>query len=209
MAEFDGFSTAALDFYEDLENDNSKAFWTANKEIYDREVKTPMLALVDTLSAEFGKGKVFRPYRDVRFSKDKTPYKTHQGAYVATAPAAGYYVQIDAPGLLVGAGWYDATAERKGLFRSAVDTDPAGAELLAILADAEESGFEVGGDRVKTAPRGWSVEHPRIELLRHNTLSLTRRYVSPSWLDTSETLERVRTDWRAVTPLLDWLRHYC
>lgn len=208
MTEFDGFSTVALDFYEDLENDNSKSFWTANKDVYDREVKAPMQALMTALS-DFGTGKVFRPYRDVRFSKNKTPYKTHQGAFVATGPAAGYYVQVDAPGLLVGAGWYDATAERKGLFRAAVDADPAGVELIAILDDAESVGFEVGGDRVKTAPRGWSVEHPRIDLLRHNTLSVMRRYVSPPWLGTPETLARVRDDWRTLTPLLDWLRHYC
>ena len=96
---FDGFPEAALDFYEDLENDNTKSFWQANKAVYDEAVAAPMKALTAELEDEFGPAKVFRPYRDVRFAKDKTPYKTHQGAYVATGPSTGYYVQVGAAGV--------------------------------------------------------------------------------------------------------------
>ena len=79
--------------------DNTKSFWTAHKEVYDTAVKAPMTALVEALEPEFGKAKLFRPYRDVRFAKDKTPYKTHQGGFVQAGPGTGYYVQVGAPGV--------------------------------------------------------------------------------------------------------------
>jgi len=84
---FTGIPVAALDFYEDLENDNSKAFWTAHKDVYDEQVKAPLVALAAALGPEFGDGKFFRPYRDIRFAKDKTPYKTHQGCGSVTVGA--------------------------------------------------------------------------------------------------------------------------
>ena len=78
---FDGIPLAALDFYEDLEADNTKSFWTAHKKIYDEAVRAPLEALCAELEKQYGAAKLFRPYRDVRFAKDKTPYKNHQGAW--------------------------------------------------------------------------------------------------------------------------------
>ena len=102
MSEFTGFPVAALDFYDDLELDNTKSFWQAHKHVYESAVRDPMLALTGLLAEEFGSAKVFRPYRDVRFAKDKTPYKNHQGAFVAVGPATGWYVEIGSPGVRVG-----------------------------------------------------------------------------------------------------------
>src|ERR1051325_11884594 len=73
---FRGWPAEALEFYEGLEADNSKTYWTAHKTVYDEKVHAPMLALLAELEPEFGAGKIFRPYRDVRFSADKSPYKT-------------------------------------------------------------------------------------------------------------------------------------
>src|ERR1700761_4398338 len=98
---FTGIPIAALDFYEDLEADNSKAFWTAHKSIYDESVKAPFEALLAELAPEFGAAKLFRPYRDVRFAKDKTPYKTHQGAWFGESSC---YVHVSAAGLFLAAG---------------------------------------------------------------------------------------------------------
>ena len=81
---FSGWPEEALDFYDGLAADNSKTYWTANRPVYDELVLGPMAELVEELAAEFGDTKIFRPYRDVRFSKDKTPYKTHIGAMVGT-----------------------------------------------------------------------------------------------------------------------------
>src|SRR5262250_3083598 len=102
---FCGFGERLIDFYEGLEADNSKAYWTDHKAIYDEHVRDPMVALLAELADEFGDGKVFRPYRDVRFSKDKTPYKNHCGGTVhgqrGSGGSGGYYVQVSADGLTV------------------------------------------------------------------------------------------------------------
>lgn len=150
---FTGFPEAALDFYDDLEIDNTKAFWTAHKATYSSAVAEPMAALTADLAEEFGEAKLFRPYRDVRFAKDKSPYKTHQGAYVAVAPATGYYVQIGAPGVRVGGGIYDTSADRLTAIRAAIVNERSGTELERIVGELSEAGWEVGGDKLKTAPR--------------------------------------------------------
>lgn len=202
--EFGGFPLAALDFYDDLEVDNTRSFWEAHKQVYAEAVREPMVALCDALSAEFGAAKVFRPYRDVRFSKDKTPYKTHQGAYVPIGPATGWYVQLSAAGLLTGGGFYDADAGRLAAYREAVDSR-RGAGLVRILATLEDAGWEIGGDRLKTTPRGWPADHKRIELLRHRSLTATRSHGFAPVIHTPAVADLVREDWRAVRPLLDWL----
>lgn len=143
---FAGFPEAALDFYDDLEVDNTKAFWEQHKDIYQSAVATPMRQLTDALADEFGEAKMFRPYRDVRFSKDKSPYKTHQGAYVPVARATGYYVQIGAPGVMVGAGFYEASADRLSALRTAIDDNRRGRELERIVDDLTAVGWEVGGE---------------------------------------------------------------
>lgn len=208
MTDFEGFSAAALDFYEDLEDDNSRGFWAAHREVYEGEVRVPMVGLAAVLEDEFGPAKIFRPYRDVRFSKDKTPYKTHQGAFVRTADRTGLYVQIDAAGIRTGAGWYDADAEAKRRFRAAVVDNRSGRALERLLAALEALGYAIDGDRVKTRPRGWDADHPRIGLLRHNTLNVGRHHGDPDWLRTSEAVEHVRRDWRAFAPLIAWHRKH-
>ncbi len=202
---FTGFPTAALDFYDDLEMDNTKSFWTAHKETYDTAVKQPMLALTAALQDEFGPAKIFRPYRDVRFAKDKTPYKTHQGAFVQTGQSTGWYVQISAPGVRVGAGFYESESSRLATFRRAVADDRTGPELVAMLDALAAQGWELGGDTLKTAPRGFDKDHPRIDLLRHKTMSLGKSYGFEKVIHTPELADRVRDDWRVARPFLDWV----
>ena len=205
---FDGFPEAALDFYDDLEIDNSKFFWEQHKEIYRTAVAEPMTALAEELADEFGTAKLFRPYRDVRFFKDKSPYKTHQGAFVAVAPATGYYIQIGAPGVRVGAGFYEAGPARLAELRKAIDHDRHGPELERIVRKLLKAGWEIGGDRLQTAPRGYDVDHPRIELLRHKSLFAGRDYGFDDVIHTSALVDRVRQDWRETNTLVDWLvRH--
>ncbi|MGC5259376.1 DUF2461 domain-containing protein [Gordonia sp. DT218] len=205
---FEGFPEAALDFYDDLEMDNTKTFWESHKEVYRSAVADPMHELTDALADEFGPAKIFRPYRDVRFSKDKTPYKIHQGAFVGLGPATGYYVQIGAPGLRVGAGFYEASTERLAALRAAVDHDRHGADLERLLKKLAKAGWEIGGDKLKTSPRGWDADHPRIDLLRHKSLTVGRDYGFEDVIHTAALVDRIRTDWRATTPLVEWVvRH--
>ncbi|TCI99539.1 DUF2461 domain-containing protein [Aeromicrobium sp. IC_218] len=206
--EFTGFPEAALDFYDDLELDNSKTFWDAHKQVYDTAVAAPMRALVAQLEPEFGPARVYRPYRDLRFSKDKTPYKTHQGAFVANGPSTGYYVQVGAPGVRVGVGFYDASPARLASIRDAMAEERRGQELLDVMASLEADGWERHGERVKTSPRGWSADHPRIDLLRHKSLSMNKEYGFEPFIHTAELVDRVRADWRAGAPLLDWVLRY-
>ncbi|KOS57047.1 MULTISPECIES: DUF2461 domain-containing protein [Rhodococcus] len=202
---FTGFPVAALDFYEDLEADNSKPFWAAHKAVYDDCVRGPMLALLAELEPEFGAGKAFRPHRDVRFSADKSPYKTHQGGFVQTGPGVGFYVQIDAAGLRVAGGFYRGSSAQVAAFRAAVDDTRRGPRLEPLVRRLHRAGYEIGGERLKTRPRGVAEDHPRLDLLRHKSLTAARTHPSPEWIDTPRTLDEVRTAWRDVRPLVEWL----
>ncbi len=202
---FTGFPVAALDFYDDLEMDNTKSFWEAHKAVWTESVRAPMTALVAELESEFGAAKVFRPYRDVRFAKDKTPYKTHQGAFVSVAPHTGWYVQVSAAGVRTGAGFYSAEGAQLAAFRTAVAEERRGTELERILAAVAAEGHEISGEQLKTAPRGYDREHPRIELLRHKQLFAGRMIGFEPVVHTPELLDVVRDDWRATRPLVEWL----
>ncbi|MGA9102497.1 DUF2461 domain-containing protein [Aeromicrobium sp.] len=205
MAEFSGFPEAALDFYDDLEMDNTKSYWEAHRATYDEAVAAPMKALVGALEPDFGTAKIFRPYRDVRFAKDKTPYKTHQGAYIARGPSTGYYVQVGAAGVRVGVGFYDASPDRLAEIRAAIDDDGHGADLESILAALTSAGWELGGEQLKTSPRGYDVDHPRIALLRHKSMTLGKNHGFAPVIHTPELLDQVRADWREATPFVDWV----
>ena len=205
---FSGFPEAALDFYDDLEMDNTKTFWEAHKHVWAESVSAPMKALTAALADEFGEAKIFRPYRDVRFAKDKTPYKTHQGAFVAKGPSTGYYVQVGAPGVRVGVGYYEASGPRLASIREAIVEQRRGAELEDILATLTSAGWELGGDRLKTSPRGYDADHPRIELLRHKSMTLGKAYGFEPVIHTPELVDRVRDDWRAATPFVEWVQRH-
>jgi uncharacterized protein (TIGR02453 family) len=202
---FAGFPVAALDFYDDLEVDNTRAYWERHKDVYTESVKAPMAALCAALAPEFGEAKVFRPYRDVRFAKDKTPYKTHQGAFVPAGPATGWYVEVSARGVRTGAGFYEASSPRLAAIRAAIDDDRRGQELERLLAELRAEGWDVAGDRLKTTPRGYSADHPRIELLRHRSLTVGRSHGFEPVVHTPELLDVVRDDWRALRPFVEWV----
>lgn len=205
MVDFTGFPEAALDFYDDLEVDNTKAFWDAHKSTYDTAVAAPMKALTAALEDEFGTAKVFRPYRDVRFAKDKTPYKTAQGAFVPRGPATGWYVQVGAAGVRVGVGFYDASAARLATIREAIVDEVHGVQLEQILAVLQTSGWTLGGDTLKTSPRGYDADHPRIALLRHKSMTLGMDYGFDKFIHTPALADRIRTDWREAMPFVDWV----
>ena len=202
-AEFTGFPSQALDFYDDLEVDNSRTYWEKHKGTYDYSVRRPMVALCAALAEEFGDAKVFRPYRDVRFAKDKTPYKTAQGAFVEVGPATGWYVEVSARGVRTGAGFYDATGPRIASIREAIDDDRRGNDLAQMLKKLEANGWVIGGHVLKTAPRGYDLSHPRINLLRHKSLTIGHDYGFEPIIHTTELLEAVRDDWPTLKPFVD------
>jgi uncharacterized protein (TIGR02453 family) len=202
---FEGFPERALIFYEGLQADNSKTYWTDHKAVYEECVRGPMLALLAELEPEFGAGRFFRPYRDVRFSKDKTPYKTNAAATVGDGHGAGLYLSLSADGLFVGGGYYHTAPDQVERLRRAVADDMRGAELERLLARARKAGFEVHGDRMVRTPRGYPADHPRAELLKHRTLTAHRHWEPEPWLHEREALSRIRKAWRALDPLTGWL----
>ena len=207
---FTGIPVEALDFYEGLEADNTKSYWTAHKAVYDEAVRAPMIALAEALAPEFGMAKVFRPYNDVRFRKDKSPYKTAQGAAVGDSEGGEgvLYVQVSAAGLLVAAGYYHLAPDQLARYREAADDERRGEDLRGLLDRLGGSGFEVGGDRMKTRPRGVPADHPRVELLRMRSVHVWRESGSSPWLHTAEAVEVVAAAWRAAAPLNEWLSRH-
>ncbi len=199
---FTGIPTAALDFYEDLEADNSKAFWTAHKSSYDESVKAPLEALANDLEAEFGGYKFFRPYRDVRFSKDKTLYKTHQGIWFGESAT---YLQISAAGLFLAAGYWDTSSAQVDRLRRGVADEVAGAALGRAIDAVRRKGFELGGHQLTRVPPGYDKDHPRADLLRYKSLTAHREYGCPAWLATRRARSEITKAWHAVAPLTGWL----
>ena len=199
---FKGWPATALEFYEGLEADNSKVYWTENKHVYDDDVRAPMEALLAELAPEFGEGRIFRPYRDVRFSPDKSPYKTAMGATVSDG-----YVQISADGLFVGSGMYHLMPDQLERYRKAVDADKTGQELDAVVARLRKSGLDVHGtDPLKTAPKGFSRDHPRVEMLRYRGIIAAKQFPVAAWLGTAKTKTEIVKVLRGSAPLNDGLR---
>ena len=210
---FSGFGEYAVDFFDGLVADNSKAFWDDHRSVYESDVRGPMTALLAELEGEFGAGfgpaKVFRPYRDVRFAKDKTPYKTHCGGVIEAGRGGGaYYVQLSAAGLMVGGGCFHLAADQLARFRSSVAEDVHGVPLDAMLAGLARRGWEVRGTRLKTRPRGYAPDHPRIELLKYRSLYVARHWEPDDALHERQCLDRVRRAWRQVRPLNEWARDH-
>lgn len=203
---FSGFGEGACEFFEGLEADNSKAYWTDHAELYRTAVREPMEALLAALEPEFGPGSMFRPHRDVRFAKDKSPYKAHAGALARRHATTGLYVQLDADGLYAAAGCYQMAPAQLDRFRRAIDDDVIGGALEKLLVALSD--YEIGGDQVLTRPRGWPADHPRIGLLRRKSLFAGVRWQPADWLHGPGAAERVAGAWRELAPLEEWLRQH-
>jgi uncharacterized protein (TIGR02453 family) len=199
---FSGWPEEALDFFDDLAADNSKSFWAAHKAVYQEKILRPMTDLTEELAEEFGEPKIFRPYRDVRFSKDKTPYKTHIGAVIG-----GHgYVHLSAEGLGAGAGMWEMSSEHLARYRAAVADDQSGGELEKVIAAITAEGPVIHGHgQLKSAPRGYGADHPRIELLRYKGITAWQQWPVEPWLTTGAAKERIVRFLRASAPLDAWL----
>jgi uncharacterized protein (TIGR02453 family) len=210
---FTGFGEHAVDFYDGLVADNSKSYWTDKKHVYQSDVREPMEALLAELSAEFatdfGRSTVFRPYRDVRFAKDKTPYKTHCGGVIEPGRGAGaYYVELSPDGIRTGGGCFHLHADQLARFRNSVDQDIHGKQLEGILATLRKGGWDIKGERLATRPRGYPADHPRIDLLRYKSVYAARTWAPDDVLHERKLLDRVRKAWRALRPFNEWARDH-
>lgn len=202
---FNGFSDESTEFFEGLAADNTRTYWQAHKAQYERAVRGPMLALCDDL-VEFGPFHIFRPYRDVRFSKDKTPYKEQIGAYGESEGGAGYYVQFSTAGMIAGSGYYDMATDQLERYRAALDNESVGAEIDSICGQLKSKRMRVMAmATLKSAPRGYPRDHPRIELLRLKGMAAMREWKPAKWMHTKAAVGKVRDAWRDAAPMNEWL----
>lgn len=201
---FGGFPPEAVEFYEQLTATNTKAFWDGHRDVYERAVRGPMLALSAELGPEFGTFHLFRPHRDVRFSRDKSPYKLQQGAVTEGEGGEMYYLAIGADGLFVAMGYHQMARDQLERYRRAVADDGPGDELVAIAASLEPR-YELGGRELSTAPRGYPRDHPRVRFLQHKGLTAGRNLGAPAWLGTRQAERRIVEAWRGAAALGDWL----
>jgi uncharacterized protein (TIGR02453 family) len=208
MTPFEGIPDAAFRFYSELENNNNRDWWLEHKAIYDSAVNRPLTLLLAELEPQFGAAKLFRPNRDIRFSPDKSPYKTAQGAFASAAEGVGFYLQLSADGLLIGGGCHTHTPAQLARFRSAVDAPASGAALQAIVQEVETAGFAVEGESLKTVPRGFDKDHPRAELLKHKSLTAGVDVGQPAWLATPGATVEVARRWEELRPLVEWIGRY-
>ena len=204
-AAFRGWPEEFQRFFIGLELDNSKRYFEANRQVYEEAVKGPMVALLSSLEDEVGPSKVFRANRDIRFSKDKSPYKTN---IAGTAGMGGHggYVSLDARGLTVAAGRYELTPEQLNKFRKRVAADSTGAPLAVIVAKLEKAGYGIGGETLKRVPSGWPQDHPRARLLKHKILYIYKNFGLQPWLGSSAARKNVLKVWSEAEPLNAWLK---
>lgn len=194
---FTGFTVGASEFLSALADDNTKQFFDAHRREYEELVRQPLEDLLAEAESIHGPGRVMRPNRDVRFSADKSPYKTSASMWAGTV--GGVYLSLTAEHLQVGGGIYDPSRDQLARGRTAIDAAPqAAARLQEIVDGLEAEGFEMAGPPLKTAPRGYDRDHPRIELLR------LKHYAALTTLPVDAEPETIRAAWTAVAPLIEW-----
>ena len=203
---FTGWPESAQRFFIGLALDNSRNYFDANRDLYARDVKAPMEALSADLEKVVGPGHIFRINRDVRFSKDKSPYKTSIAAWWASE-GGELYVQLDSRDFYVWAGKHEMDNAMLERFREAVADESSGERLVSAVAELERKGYRVeGGEALKRVPPGFPKEHPRARFLRHKNIGASRSFGLQPWLGTPEAKDRVLEVWRDSQPLLAWLR---
>jgi uncharacterized protein (TIGR02453 family) len=198
---FKGFPVEAIDFFKQLKRHNNRDWFLAHKDVYERACREPMLQLVEVLAPRLGPARIQRIYRDIRFSSDKSPYKTHISAAMDRR-----YVSLSSDGLYVGGGMYMPDSPTLERLRGAIGEDAPGRRLQAIVSALKGKGYDVDThDRLQTAPKGFTVSHPLIELLRMKDIFAGKQFKPAAWLSTDKALDRITAVIRDTEPLARWL----
>jgi uncharacterized protein (TIGR02453 family) len=208
MTRFAGFGPDVRKWFQGLEADNSREYFAASRDFFEESVRGQMEALLTELSEKFaGEVKMFRQNRDIRFSADKSPYKTNTYGvvYGAGIAANGLYASISARGLVAGSGYHVMARDQLDRYRDQVADDTSGPELTTLVAGAEKAGLQLWGESLATAPRGYPKDHERIELLRRKSLSLGATLNFGRGIGRVDGLRFVTETWRAAAPVTGWL----
>ena len=201
--EFTGFPKDAFKFFRDLSRNNNRDWFQANKERYEKACKEPMKLLVSALGVDPKDAYLSRINRDLRFARDKSPYHTYIGAGVRDS-----YIHLSGEGVYVGTGVYMLDPAALDRFRRAIDAASSGKQLERIIGVLRKKGYKVEThDRLSSAPRGYSTDHPRIELLRMKDIFAGKKLpgTTMSGSDATRRIERVMSD---GAELGQWLRKH-
>ncbi|HZM91784.1 MAG TPA: DUF2461 domain-containing protein [Vicinamibacterales bacterium] len=200
---FAGFPRAATEFFRELARNNNRDWFQAHKDVYEQSCREPLKALVAELDP-VGTPQISRINRDMRFSRDGAPYKTHIAAGVL-----GTYINLSAEGLYVGTGMYRPEPAVLQKFRSAIDADQSGRELAKVVSTIRRKGYMVGThESVNSAPRGYAADHPRIELLRMKDIHAGKTIEPGPVLASRKAVAAVKKVMDDVRPLAAWIGRY-
>ena len=208
MTRFEGFSPEVPRWFAGLEADNSREYFAAHRDFFEESIRDQMEALLDELSGRFGgEVKLFRQNRDIRFSADKSPYKTNTYGviYGSETAVAGLYASISAHGLVAGSGYHAMARDQLERYREAVADERLGDELARRVAKVEKAGLELWGQSLATAPRGYPSDHAQIVLLRRKSLALGATMPASSGVSRADGLRFVAGTWRAASLVTGWL----
>jgi uncharacterized protein (TIGR02453 family) len=194
---------AALDFLRELEANNDREWFKANRERYDRDLLAPARELAERLG-HLGQPHFFRPYNNLRF-RPGPPLKEHLGVAIGYGAVGGYYFQLSLDGLVVAAGMHQPASDQLERFRAAIDDDRAARRFERALASAQAAGLSPAPPELKRAPRGYPQDHRRVDRLRMKRLTVSRLHPLEPWLHERTCDERVRSELDAARPLVRWL----
>ena len=217
---FDGFSADTLVFLSELAENNDKAWFDANRARYETEllerekafisaIGERMLSIVPDLEAvPRVNGSIFRINRDTRFSKDKTPYKTHADLWMWEGAdrkaSSGLFVRIVPDEIWLGAGAHMLSKEGLARVRDAIAGDP-GVELASIVEDVQDAGYEFSEPALKRTPRGYPVDHPRADLLRLASVAAMQQFPVPDEFFSAEFVDWCADRYIPFLPLHRWM----
>jgi uncharacterized protein (TIGR02453 family) len=203
---FRGFPVEAIEFLRELEDNNDRDWFKANRARYEEHLVAPASALGEDLS-DLGRPRLFRPWNDTRF-RPGPPVKEHLGLAIGYEGAGGFYVELSLDGLLVAAGLHNPAPDQVDRLRRAVDAGSSASALTRAIGRARDAGLELNEPDLVRAPRGYSPDHPRLALLLRRRLTVARRHRLGRWLHGPQAGTRIRRDLDAAAPLVRWLREH-
>ena len=206
MPGFRGYPPEAIEFLRELEANNDRDWFKANRARYDEHVVAPTKALAEDL-ADLGRSHLFRPWNDTRFHPGP-PIKEHVGLAIGYEGAGGFYVELSLDGLLVAAGMHNPASDQVERIRRAIDRGRTAAPLAKALRRAFDAGLELNEPDLVRAPRGYAPDHPRAELLRRRRLIVHHRHELKPWIHRPVAGKRIRAELEAAAPFVRWLREH-
>jgi uncharacterized protein (TIGR02453 family) len=217
---FEGFPKATASFLAGLSRNNEKAWFEAHRDDYENAFLAPARAFIEAIGPRLKKldktihadpkKSILRIHRDVRFSKDKSPYKDHLDLWFWSGEAkgwdtSGFFFRLTAKQLMLGAGMHAFMPPVLAKYRAAV-AGKRGEALAKIATTLKKKGYDFGGESYKRAPGGYDADHPRAALLKHSGLFAGWHGPLPKELGSPKFVDFCATRYAAIAPVHDWLK---